>query len=319
MKVLIADDEPLSQIVLQRTLESLGHEVVTVADGAAAWELIRGGDFPLVISDWVMPGPDGLELCRRVRARAEGPLYTYVILLTARSERADRVEGYEAGADDFLAKPLDPGELMARIGVARRILAMQEELRRRSRQLELMHAELQRQYARLAEVAVSDGLTGLKNRRHFREALEASFSFACRKKLPLSVVMLDVDHFKHYNDTFGHPAGDAALADLGRLLRDSVREHDLVARYGGEEFVILLSATDGPAACALSERLRALVEARPWPLRPITASFGVATSAPGTVSAMQLVDEADRALYLSKHRGRNCVSRFEPSLLQPAG
>ncbi len=177
-----------------------------------------------------------------------------------------------------------------------------------------MHAELQRQYARLAEVAVSDGLTGLKNRRHFRECLDTSFSFACRKKLSLSVVMLDVDHFKHYNDTFGHPAGDAALAELGHLLRDNVREHDLVARYGGEEFVFLLSATDADAAAACCERFRTIIARHRWPLRPITASFGIATSSARTVNGMQLVDEADRALYVSKHRGRNCVTHFDQSV-----
>ncbi len=240
MKILIAADNPLAQVILRQSLEALGHVATVVTEGGAAWERLQSDDFPLVISDWVLPDVNGLELCRRIRARDDGPAYTYVILLTDKTERDDRVEGYEAGADDFLSQPLDRGELLARVGVARRILTMQEELRRRSRQLELMHAELQRQYARLAEVAVSDGLTGLKNRRHFRECLETSFSFSCRKKLVLSVVMLDVDHFKHYNDTFGHPAGDAALAELGRLLRDNAREpDDLVARYGGEEFVIL--------------------------------------------------------------------------------
>jgi diguanylate cyclase (GGDEF)-like protein len=315
MKILIAADNPLAQVILRQSLEALGHEATVVTEGGAAWERLQSDDFPLVISDWVLPDVNGLELCRRIRARDDGPAYTYVILLTDKSERDDRVEGYEAGADDFLSQPLDRGELLARVGVARRILTMQEELRRRSRQLELMHAELQRQYARLAEVAVSDGLTGLKNRRHFRECLETSFSFSCRKKLVLSVVMLDVDHFKHYNDTFGHPAGDAALAELGRLLRDNAREHDLVARYGGEEFVILLSATDAASATLCCERFRAIIANHRWPLRPITASFGVATSSSRIVNGLQLVDEADRALYISKNRGRNCVTHFEQSLL----
>jgi len=315
MKILIADDEYLSKTILSQTLTRLGHEVVTAADGVEAWERLRTESFPVAIIDWVMPGLDGLELCRRVRARGDEPVYTYVILLTAMSGRENRVLGYEAGADDFLSKPLDRGELMARIGVARRILDMQQELSHRSRQLERLNAELQRQYARLAEVADNDGLTGLKNRRHFRERLDAGFSLACRKRVPLSLAMIDVDHFKHYNDTFGHPAGDAALADIGRLLRENARENDLVARYGGEEFVVMFPATDGPDAYASCERFRSLIEAHDWPLRPITASFGVATVSPRTVNGMQLVDEADRALYASKRSGRNRVTLFEPALL----
>jgi diguanylate cyclase (GGDEF)-like protein len=311
MKILIADDDKLTLELLRQTIQALGYDVTCVTSGRRAWELVQTGEFPLVVCDWVMPELDGLELCRRVRAWDDGRPYTYVILITARSQPDDRVAGYEAGADDFLCKPLDRGELVARIGVARRILDMHEELHKRSRQLELMHAELQRQYARLAEAAVSDGLTGLKNRRHFREMLDAGFSLACRKKLPLSVVMIDVDHFKHYNDTYGHPAGDAALADLGRLLRDNARDHDVVARYGGEEFVILLAATDASSALTVCERLRSLIETRPWPLRPITASFGIATLSHRSLNPMHLVDEADRALYASKHAGRNRVTHFE--------
>lgn len=313
LKILIADDDAFSSLVLRKMLEAMGHEVVCVPDGAQAWGLLRRGDFRVVISDWAMPGMDGLELCRRVRTQGDGPLYTYLILLTARADSKDRAEGYEAGFDDFLTKPLDRSELVARFGVARRIIAMQEDLHNRTLELERMHAEVQRQCALLAEVATSDGLTGLKNRRHFRESLEPSISFSGRNNLPLSVVMLDVDHFKDYNDTFGHPAGDHALSELGRLLGENARDHDVVARYGGEEFAILLPATDGAGARQFCERLRTLIESHPWPLRPITASLGIATSSVGASTATQLIDEADRALYFSKHRGRNCVSHFEAS------
>jgi diguanylate cyclase (GGDEF)-like protein len=309
MKILIAGDNPLALPRLQGAIEAMGHEVVVASQGAEAWELLRRDDIHLVISDWRMSGLDGLELCRRVRARRNRS-YVFLILLTGRPHRDDRIAALEAGADDFLVQPLDPAELLARLKVAERILAMQEELRRRSADLEAIHAELESQNARLAEIAISDGLTGLRNRYFFREFLETNFSFAVRQGLPLSLVMLDVDRFKSYNDTYGHMAGDAALMELASTLREQSREHDLVARYGGEEFVLLLPATDARESEAFCARLRAAVEGRAWPLRPITASLGVSTSTTSTLTTEQLLEEADRALYHSKERGRNAVTHF---------
>ncbi len=244
MTILIAEDDPVSSLVLRRSLDGLDEEIVAASDGEEAWRIVRDRhDIRIVISDWMMPRVDGVELCRRVRALTDRP-YVYFILLTAKAFREDRLAGLAAGADDFLTKPLDRAELLARLSVARRLIATQEELRLRSEQLEQLHAELSRQNERLAELATSDGLTGLKNHRHFRDALAIGLSLANREQMPYSLVMLDVDHFKQYNDAFGHPAGDAVLCDLARVLRGSVREHDLVARYGGEEFVLLLPMTD---------------------------------------------------------------------------
>jgi diguanylate cyclase (GGDEF)-like protein len=309
MKILIVEDDLLSSLVLRKTLEKMGHEIVTAVDGLDAWQRVQQDDIRLVISDWMMPRMDGLDLCRRIRSRLQRA-YIYIFLLTAKQQREDRIEGLRAGADDFLVKPLDRSELMARVHVALRILAMQEELQSRSRELEEAHAELKRKNAKLAEAAISDSLTGLKNRRHFREVLEQSYSFAVRQGLPLSVVMLDVDQFKPYNDMFGHPAGDSLLADLAATLVDNARDHDLVARYGGEEFVILLPGTTAEQARLVCERARMIIESKPWPLRPITASLGVATNTPATANASQLVDEADQALYHSKKLGRNRVTHY---------
>jgi two-component system chemotaxis response regulator CheY len=317
MKILIAEDDSVSALILRNWLEKLGREVVVARDGADAWEQAQHEDVRLVISDWMMPRMDGIELCRRLRQRADR-LYTYVILLTAKPQREDRIAALQAGADDLLIKPLDRGELQARLQVAHRILTMQEELRNRSKELEAMHDVLERQNVRLAELAVCDSLTGLKNRRHFHEVLEPSHSFAARNHLPLSLVMLDVDRFKSYNDTFGHPAGDLALKRVASLLRDNAREHDVVARYGGEEFVILLPATDVDAARAVCERLRATIAEHPWTLRPITASLGVATIFPPAGTSAQLVEEADRALYHSKKAGRNRTSHFLETILPTA-
>jgi len=310
MKVLIVEDDPMSALVLQKTLESMGHEPLVANDGLAAWDLIQKEDIRLVISDWMMPRMDGLELCRRIRGRGRR-VYTYVIVVTAKRQRKDRVEALHAGADDLLSKPFDQGELMARTRVAQRILTMQEELQTRSLELEAMRDALETQNLRLAEMAVCDSLTGLKNRRHFHEVLDSSFAFALRQqRFPLSLVMLDVDQFKAYNDTFGHPAGDEILSNLAGMLLKNSREHDLVARYGGEEFVILLPGTDPLGARLVCERIRTVIERYNWRLRPITASFGIATLGPGTLNGAQLVNEADQALYQSKRRGRNRVTHF---------
>ncbi len=304
MKIVIAEDDAISRLILRKTLIGLNFDVVATEDGADAWEYLRANDARILITDWMMPRLDGLELCRKVRLRAPGP-YVYIILITSLDRREDRLKALQAGADDFLAKPLDKSELFARINVARRIVDMEDQLRRRSADLERMHGELERRNAQLAEIATSDGLTGLKNHRYFREALEAQFSLTSRRGGPLSLLMIDVDQFKPFNDSFGHPAGDEVLREVARLLVANVRGHDVVARYGGEEFAVLLPATDADASLALGQRLRAAIEGHDWPLRPVTISLGVATSCGRTPRAADMIDWADRSLYQSKAQGRN--------------
>jgi two-component system, cell cycle response regulator len=310
MKILVAEDDRTSALVLQKSLEKMGYEVAMASNGAEALRKINELDLNLVISDWMMPEVDGLELCRQLRHQRKGG-YVYVILLTAKGRREDRLEALKSGADDFLVKPLDREELHARLHVARRILDMQAELRERQTRLEQACAAVETQNARLTEMAVTDSLTGLKNRRHFMEVLESSFEFAKRKEQPLSLAMLDVDKFKSYNDSFGHPAGDKLLIDLARTLNQSSRAYDLVARFGGEEFVILMPAADCAASRSLGDRVRAAVEHFPWPMRHVTASIGVATLTPETCSASSLLDQADQALYCSKERGRNVVTHYD--------
>jgi two-component system, cell cycle response regulator len=308
MKIVIAEDDSVSRLVLRKALDDLNFEVVAFADGEQAWAHLQSNDAHVVITDWMMPGLDGLDLCRRVRVRgAEGP-YVYVILLTARSTREDRLKSLQAGADDILTKPLDRAELFARLNVARRIIKMEEQLRSRSLELERMHSELERRNVLLAEIASCDGLTGLKNHRFFRESLEAQFSLARWRGLPLSVVMIDVDQFKPFNDSFGHPEGDEVLREVARLLRSGVREHDVVGRYGGEEFAVLLPSTDIEEGRSLGERLRVAIEENPWPLRPITISLGISTTSPMAPKAVNLIEQADRSLYQSKADGRNRVT-----------
>ncbi len=290
MNILIAEDQPVTALYLRRTLEKMGHSPRAAPDGEAAWRMIGGGEFPLLISDWMMPNLDGLDLCRRIRSSRIGR-YVYIILLTSLDRREDRLKGLRAGADDFLTKPPDPDELAVRLEIAGRILAV--------------HDRLELQNARLAELAATDELTGAKNRRRFREDLELLFAQARRQDSPLSLILLDIDRFKDYNDSFGHPAGDELLRTFGALLRESVRGHDVVARYGGEEFVVLLPATGAVEALEVAERLREAVAGRDWRHRPVTVSLGVATSDAETQDESALVELADRALYSSKQAGRN--------------
>jgi diguanylate cyclase (GGDEF)-like protein len=300
MKILIAEDQPTSALLLRHLLTRLGHQVDVAGDGEIAWEMIRDNDARLLISDWIMPRLDGPELCRRIR-EAGLDRYIYIILLTTRDRHEDKLKGLRAGADDFLIKPPDPDELAVRLEIACRILAVYERL-----------AE---QNIKLAELAATDELTKTKNRRRFREDLDLLFSQACRYNSPLSLIMLDIDHFKQYNDTFGHPAGDEVLRLVGATLREHLRTHDVVARFGGEEFIILLPATGSDEALHVAERLRESLAECDWPHGKVTASLGVSMLNSTTPTAADLVDQADRALYQSKEQGRNRVTLFQPSAL----
>ena len=293
MRILLAEDEEMTAAALRGRLAGMGHDVAVATNGLHAWQMLQESHVPLVISDWMMPGLDGLSLCRHIRARGELP-YTYFILLTARDGRADRMEGLLAGADDFLVKPIDTEELAVRLTIARRILSVQDRL--------------ERQNTLLAELASTDELTGLKNRREFLRLLEENFALAYRQSVPLSLVIFDADHFKSYNDQFGHPAGDVALRTVAEAAREVCRSHESVARYGGEEFAIMLFGASRDEAKHVAERLRSALAERDWPHRPITASFGIATTGVHAWTVSELVEQADRALYTSKHRGRDRIT-----------
>ncbi len=312
LEVLIVEDDPVSVLVLQSMVEQLGHRSVCAPNGAAAWDLLqRSPNVRLVISDWMMPEMDGLALCRLIRSELSGS-YRYCILLTARGSAQDRLEGLAAGADDYLTKPVDYDELSARLQVANRILTMQEELQNRAAQLEALHRELITINLLLAEAAVTDGLTGLKNRTYFAERLQEAFERARRGGAPLSVIMLDVDRFKQYNDAYGHQAGDEALQSIAAAIQSTTREDDVPARYGGEEFALLLPDAGAEAAAAFAERLRTRVERLEWPYRPVTVSLGVSTLSDPETMPWELVQEADRALYCAKSLGRNRVELYRP-------
>ena len=292
MKILIAEDHATSALFLRKSLERLGHEVTVAADGVEAWDVLERTSISVLISDWVMPRMDGLELCRKVRGRKDRG-YVYVILLTSKDRRQDRLDGLRAGSDVFLIKPPDADELAIRLEIAGRILSV--------------HEALARQNTLLGDLATVDELTGVKNRRRFREDLATYFSLARRQDTSLSLIMIDVDHFKRYNDSHGHPAGDDALRMVASALKENTRDQDVVARYGGEEFVILCPSAGESEVMLLAERLRSKIESLNWPLRAVTASMGAATVCAGILTADSLVEAADQALYLAKRTGRNRV------------
>ena len=308
MRIAIADEDGAIREALRRDGRFEADELVDFGDRGDLGRIRADLALHVLIFDWTSPRLPGPEICEEVRQQDASAPYIYLIAIVGACSGHERLEAYGAGADAVLTRPCDPAEVAARVDVARRIASHDEALRIRSAELEQIRTELEVENAVLSEIASSDPLTGLRNRRFFGEALDAQFSLARRKGLPISLVMIDVDQFKAFNDQFGHPAGDDVLREVGLLLRSSVRDHDIVARYGGEEFAIVLPATEEYESLPLADRLRTTVSDHPWPLRRITISIGVATMGLHEAQPMDLVDQADRALYLSKAMGRNRVT-----------
>jgi two-component system, cell cycle response regulator len=303
MRVLIADDSIVSRHVLEAALRKWSYEPVPAANGNEAWAILQSDDAPqLAILDWMMPGLTGLELCRLVRQRAKEP-YTYILLLTARSESGDIIEGMDAGADDYITKPFDYNELKVRLRAGRRIVEL--------------HAQLLAAREALRDQATRDSLTRIWNRASILEMLETEIQRSSRELRPLGVVMFDLDHFKQVNDTYGHLAGDVVLREMAQRVHGTLRAYDAIGRYGGEEFLIVLPGCDQHATEAQAERTRHIVSCDTVDVGNaqihISASFGASAFLPGKpVSSHELMRSADEALYRAKDLGRNRVV-FLPS------
>jgi len=291
-KILVVDDIPSNVHVLSRILKD-DYDIYFATDGEKALDLVQARMPDLVLLDIMMPGMDGFEVCRRIKA--DPAIHDIpVIFISAKSEVEDETRGLEVGAIDFISKPISPPIVKARVR---------------------NHLLLKRQTDLLRSLSFLDGLTGIANRRRFDDAMAREWRRCARSHLPLSLIILDVDHFKAYNDHYGHQAGDECLRMVAELLSDRARRpSDLVARYGGEEFVCLLPETDGPGAIRVAEDFRTSVaECRiPHAQSPVipyvTISLGVATVIPSAEgSPEQLAEMADQLLYRAKRTGRNRV------------
>ncbi|MFN3729982.1 MAG: diguanylate cyclase [Fimbriimonadaceae bacterium] len=448
--VLVVEDDANSAYILEHRLKTLGYEVVVAHDGFQGWEKFQQIRPRIVVSDWMMPGMDGIDLCRKIRSEP-GP-YVFVILTTSKGQRDDRIAAFREGVDDYLTKPLDPHDLAARLDAAERVLNAENAIQQQAHELEVARTRFEmlfqsipvaavsfsadevaenwnkfferlfgfepsqikgrhvsellteidrglgslsqslgrllelgsvvreatfvgedgrthylevyaiplpdtvgqpggglisfiditerkmaeaRQESEIQEmlgVAVSlaeerktlevqnvalqamaqtDPLTGIYNRRAFELALADAMMDASKSDRPLSMLMVDVDDFKRYNDDFGHLAGDQVLRDLARILAEGCRDNDLAARYGGEEFAVVLSSADSETAQSIADRMRQSIAEAAWPRRPVYASFGVATYRPGEDDMLSFIDRADRSLYEAKQRGKNQVVRLE--------
>lgn len=299
VKILVADDSIVSRHLLNATLTKWGYEVVLANDGTQAWDLLqRDNAPPLAILDWMMPGLTGPEVCRKIRERGSHP-YTYILLLTSKSLKEDLVEGMESGADDYVIKPFDQHELNVRLRAGIRMIDL--------------HTELLVTREALREQATKDSLTKLWNRSSILETLTQELSRSGREGTSIGVILVDLDHFKNVNDTYGHLGGDIVLQEAARRMRQSIRGYDAVGRYGGEEFLILLPGCDDHSTFAQAERLRAVLSEEPISLPGVefrlTASFGCTSATPGKAifSRDLLIRRADEALYLAKRLGRNRV------------
>lgn len=305
-KILIAEDDPVSQRMLQSFLTKWGYEIIAVSSGTEALRILEGPDAPpLAVLDWMMPGMEGPEICREIRKDPERP-YTYVLLLTARTQKEDLLKGLEAGADDYLTKPFDVQELRARLHVGRRILDLQHHLLAATDELRFR--------------ASHDMLTGIPNRGTILEAVNRERARQIRDGGSFGVILADLDHFKAVNDTHGHLAGDIVLKEAACRMRACVRSYDSVGRYGGEEFLIVVPTGDGNSTAAVAERVRQAISEKPvmtesGPIS-VTASLGIAVSIDR--DAKEVLRSADEALYCAKARGRNRVERFDASMI-PAG
>lgn len=299
--VLLVEDNPVSRKILERTLQKEGFDVTAVENGRIALEVFSRTFFPIVLTDWLMPEMEGPDLCRALREqKPEG--YVYIVLLTAKDTKADIISGLKAGADDYLTKPANRDELVARLKNGLRILELEKSLKAANKKIK--------------RLSITDPLTGTYNRGYLNERLPQEIKRSTRYHHSLSLILCDIDHFKHVNDQYGHLAGDRVLKEFAQSIAGSVRNQiDWTARYGGEEFVIVLPETNFNGALLLAERLCKSIARHSFHFDnhtiAVTASFGATGFSPdpsGTkVLPEALLQQADTCLYQAKTQGRNRV------------
>jgi diguanylate cyclase (GGDEF)-like protein len=309
LRILIAEDDPISSRIMNKTVQGWGFGTVPAGNGSEAWKGLQDPKIRLAILDWEMPEANGPDLCRRLRSKTNEN-YTYIILLTSRDDPQDIIAGLEAGADDYMTKPVKFQELKARLQTGRRIVELEDKLLNSQK--------------RLFELATKDGLTGLWNRRTILQFLSDALSQGVRQKTPTGVIMMDVDYFKAINDTCGHQAGDKVLTTLAARLQEHIRPYDRIGRYGGDEFIIVLPDCGIKAAANIAERLRDGCIRKPARFKgqPLgfTLSIGCAATENMTrPTAERLIRAGDQALYEAKRSGRDRVIIAPPARKRTTG
>jgi diguanylate cyclase (GGDEF)-like protein len=300
----VIDDEPAIRRLLTLIIGSMGDLVVEAGTYAEAQVILREYPWDVALIDRRLPDGDGTDLCREVVAARAPDTHRQVVIISAAGTREDKLEGFEAGADEYIVKPIDPIELRARLRTVRRAAVTQKQLLSRLSALE--------------QISVIDDLTHVYNHRFFNAELRRMTTLANRHGRPLAMMMIDADHFKRVNDVFGHPVGDRVLAEISTLIAQNVRASDVLARYGGEEFAVILPETTMCDALEVAERVREGVADNPIEYDSgqvrITVSIGVAgMPTPSIDTPLALIEAADRALYVAKSEGRNRVKQYEPT------
>lgn len=315
--ILIVDDDPAALQLLERHLTAAGRSVLLATNGTEALRALVTHAPPIVITDWAMPEMDGLELCRAIREH-ELIGFVFLIILTAHTDKDHIVAAFDAGADDYLTKPFHGKELLARLRAGERIVQLQDDVEKRTREVHRANAEmaitadkLEEANELLTRLATTDELTGLLNRREAMRRLGEQWRVSDREQTPLSCIGLDIDHFKNFNDTRGHAFGDVVLKETARILKATMRAGSVVCRVGGEEFLVICPNTSAENGAKAAERLRAAVEQHRITDGSeevgVAISLGVAERTPEMSKPDDLLKEADDALYVAKRTGRNRV------------
>src|SRR5260370_23689174 len=297
LPVLVVDDSPFSRKLLEHAISKDPHSRLFAENGNEALQLFKEHRAAIVITDWMLPDSSGPELCKKIRVESSGS-YTYIILLTSMTEKKDIVQGLSSGADDYLTKPFDRGELLARIGVGRRTIDLHREIDAKNKQLE--------------ELAHTDPLTGLPNRRAIEEWASRQLRGAARHGFPLWVIHMDLDCFKNINDTYGHGAGDQVLRRVAAILKEHTRASDISGRMGGDEFLLVITHVEEKYVPLALERLRAQILLQQFSFGgktfSITASIGVSGFAgKQSPELAHVVQQADKALNCAEGAGRNQI------------
>jgi two-component system cell cycle response regulator len=297
MKILIAEDDLISSKILQKNLLNWGYYVVPARTGAEAWKALQDQELRMALLDWMMPGMDGIEVCRKIRHRKKYK-YTYIILLSAKDRKQDIITGLSSGADDYMTKPVNFLELRARLQTGRRIIDLEDKLLFVQNQLK--------------DIASRDGLTKVWTRNESTRFLSEELERGNREGVSTGVILLDIDYFKRINDFYGHDIGDQALIQVVSRIKKTLRKSDKIGRYGGDEIVIVLPRCSTPEIKRIAERLRLSVSKKgiktELDMVPLTISLGCAAAdVIGILSADKFIKAADEALLKAKGQGRNCI------------